>query len=122
MPDKLREFVYLDDISINSHLSSLGKALTREVIEQSESGTETGAGADIKVAKGDRMWTEFSGTETTRDATAPYRFEEFRDTLVTEDIPIYDNPDPRKVSRVACRVGYSLSMNSRRSTGSSVMD
>lgn len=99
MPDKLREFVYLDDVSVNSHLSSLGKALPREVVEQSESGKETEGGADIKVASGNRVWSESSGTETTRDATAPYRFEELRETLVEEDIEIHDNPDPRSVSR-----------------------
>lgn len=99
MTDKLREFVYLDDISVNSHLSSLGKALPREVIEQSESGKETEGGANVKIAEGSRMWAESSGTETTRDATTPYRFEELRNTLVDEEIPIHDNPDPRAVSR-----------------------
>ncbi|WP_430639628.1 DUF6414 family protein [Haloferax volcanii] len=99
MPDKLREFIYLDDVSVNSHLSSLGKALPREVVEQSESGKETEGGADVKLAKGSRVWSESTGTETTRDATAPYRFEELRETLVEEDIQIHDNPDPRAVSR-----------------------
>jgi len=99
MPDKLREFIYLDDVSVNSHLSSLGKALPREVVEQSESGKETEGGGNIKVAKGSRTWSESSGTETTRDATAPYRFEELRETLDEEGIQIHDNPDPRAVSR-----------------------
>lgn len=99
MPDKLREFIYLDDVSVNSHLSSLGKALPREVIEQSESGKETEGGADVKLVKGSRVLSESTGTETTRDATAPYRFEELRKTLVEEDIQIHDNPDPRAVSR-----------------------
>lgn len=99
MPDKLREFIYLDDVSVNSHLSSLGKALPREVVEQSESGKETEDGADVKLVKGSRVWSEFTGTETTRDATAPYGFEELRETLVEEDIQIHDNPDPRAVSR-----------------------
>jgi len=99
MPDKLREFIYLDDVSVNSHLSSLGKALPREVVEQSESGKETEAGGDVKIAKGERVWNESSGTETTRDATAPYRFEELRETIEDEEIVIHDNPDPRAVSR-----------------------
>lgn len=99
MPDKLREFIYLDDVSVNSHLSSLGKALPREVVEQSESGKETEGGVDVKVAEGNRVWSKSSGMETTRDATAPYRFEELRETLVEEEIPIHDNPDPRSVSR-----------------------
>ena len=99
MPDKLREFIYLDDVSVNSHLSSLGKALPREVVEQSESGKETEAGGDVKIAKGGRVWNESSGTETTRDATAPYRFEELRETIENEEIVIHDNPDPRAVSR-----------------------
>lgn len=99
MPDRLREFVYLDDVSVNSHLSSLSKALPREVIDSEQSGKETEGGVDVKVVKGGKGWTKSTGTETTRDATSPYRFEELRETLVDEDIPIHDNPDPQNVSR-----------------------
>lgn len=99
MPDTLREFVYLDDISLNSHLASLGKALPQQVTEQDESTTETEGGVDVKVLRGERLSANLSGTEIVGEATAPYRFEDLVSELDEKSVDIYENPDPRSLAR-----------------------
>lgn len=99
MPDRLREFVYLDDISVNSHLSSLGEGRPEEIVDVSEESTETSGAGDIGVASGSRTSESVDSTETQMSATAPYRFERLLRKLDEEDIPIVDNPEPRSVSR-----------------------
>ena len=99
MPDSLREFVYLDDVSVNSHLSSLGIGLPEEVIDSEELSKMKKGGADVKVLKGGASSETSSGTETTRSVTAPYRYEELLEALNEEDIEIHDDPDVRSVTR-----------------------
>jgi hypothetical protein len=98
MPDKLREFIYLNDVSVNSHLSSLGEGKPQEIVQEEGRESETGGGIDVKI-KGDHRRKKMNSTATTMNATAPYRFERLRSKLNEEDIPIHDNPDPRSVSR-----------------------
>ncbi|WP_132059747.1 DUF6414 family protein [Halorussus amylolyticus] len=99
MPDNLREFVYLDDISVNSHLSSLGEGKPQEIVDVSEDETENSGGGNIEVIKGSRTSRSLNSTETQMSATAPYRFERLLEKLEEEEIPIHDNPDPREVAR-----------------------
>jgi len=95
----LREFVYLDEVSVNSHLASLGKGRPKEIVQQTQSEKEVGGGVDLKVARGDRVKVSGDSTETTRDATSPYLFEDLLTTLDERDIDVHDNPDPRSVKR-----------------------
>jgi hypothetical protein len=99
MPDRLREFVYLDDISVNSHLSSLGEGKPQEIVDVSEKTRETSGGGDVKILSGSHARGTVDSTETQMSATAPYRFERLRNKLEEEEIPIVDNPRPREVDR-----------------------
>jgi len=99
MPDNLREFIYLDDISVNSHLSSLGEGRPEEIVDVSEKSTETEGEGDIKIASGSHTRGHLSSTETQMSATAPYRYERLLEKLDEEEIPIADNPEPRAVDR-----------------------
>jgi hypothetical protein len=99
MPDNLREFIYLDDISVNSHLSSLGVGKPQEIVDISESEVEKSGGADVKVLKGGGSSTDSSSTEMIMSATAPYRFERLLQELTDEDVTIHENPTPEEVGR-----------------------
>jgi len=99
----LREFVYLDDTSLNSNLSSLGKGIPSEIVHSAEGETEKGG-----EASGGLMGFNFGGgyssidrdaVETTMTITAPYRFQDLLETLDEEGIDIYENPDPRSLAR-----------------------
>lgn len=100
---ELREFIYLDNTSLNSHLSSLGKALPSEMVRSTEGETEKGghAGGGVLGAKLGGKYTDIDrdAVETTMTVTSPYRFQDFLDTLEEEGIDIYENPDPRSVDR-----------------------
>lgn len=100
---ELREFVYIDDSSLNSNLSSLGRGLPSEIIQSTEGETEKsgkaggtilGVGAQGKYAGIDR-----NAIETTLEITAPYRYQDLLNCLEEDEIEIYENPDPRSVSR-----------------------
>jgi hypothetical protein len=99
MPDNLREFIYLNDISVNSHLSSLGVGKPQEIVQESASESEKSGGGRFKIAEADIAQASSESQATTMSATAPYRFERLRSELVEEDIPIHENPDSRSVSR-----------------------
>lgn len=99
MPDRLREFVYLNTESVNSHLSSLGKAIPVEVTDSEESVVTNEGKLDLQVVEGGRDSETSKGTQTQRDATAPFRFEELLQSIEEEDIEIHENPDPRAVVR-----------------------
>lgn len=100
---QLREFIYIDNDSLNNNLSSLGKGIPSEITQSSENQTEKGGkgggriagiGADGKYIKMDR-----DQVETTLDITAPYRFQELLDEIEDHNISISENPDPRGLSR-----------------------
>lgn len=100
---QLREFIYIDNDSLNNNLSSLGKGIPSEITQSSENQTEKGGkgggriagfGADGKYTKMDR-----DQVETTLDITAPYRFQELLDEIKDHDISVSENPDPRGLSR-----------------------
>jgi hypothetical protein len=102
MPE-LREFVYLDDESLNSNLSSLGRGLPSQIIQSTEDEVEKGADAGGKIfgvgASARYGDIDRSAIETTLQVTLPYRFQDFLDTLDDEGVEIYENPDPRATQR-----------------------
>jgi hypothetical protein len=105
MTNKLREFVYLDEISINSHLSSIGKGIPEEVIQQSSDETETSGKAEAGIpgtsigAGGERNYLDVNSTETRMDVSAPYRFQELRESIMNENINIYQEDNLADLSR-----------------------
>lgn len=100
---EMREFVYLNDESLNSSLSSLGRGLPSEVVQSSEGESETGANAGGTFlgigAEGQYNKLNRSAVETTMQVTAPYRFQDLREALRDEDITVHENPDPRSLAR-----------------------
>lgn len=100
---ELREFVYLDDESLNSNLSSLGQGIPSEIVHSAEGETEKGGEAGGGVM-GFSLGGKYSSidrdaVETTMDISAPYRFQDFLEILDEEGIEIYENPDPRSLDR-----------------------
>ena len=100
---ELREFVYLDDESLNSNLSSLGQAIPSEVVRSTEGETERGGeagGGFMGLSLGGNYSSiDRDAVETTMSITAPYRFQDFLDILEDIDTEIYNNPDPRSLAR-----------------------
>ncbi|MDZ7701831.1 MAG: hypothetical protein U5J98_07030 [Halobacteriales archaeon] len=100
---QLREFVYIDNESLNSNLSSLGKGIPSEITHSSEDQTEKGGGGGGRIAgigaEGKYIKMDRNQIETTLDVTAPYRFQELIDEIEEQEIPILENRDPRGLSR-----------------------
>jgi hypothetical protein len=100
---ELREFVYLDDGSLNSNLSSLGQGIPSEIVHSAEGETEKGANAGGGLMGfsigGNYSNIDRDAVETTMTITAPYRFQDFLEILREQDIEIHQNPDPRSVGR-----------------------
>lgn len=100
---ELREFVYIDDVSVNSHLSSLGRGVPSEVVHSFEDETEKGGEGGGTFwgigAKGRYANIGRSGVERTLSITEPYRFEDLLEAIKDEEIDIHTNPDPRSVKR-----------------------
>ena len=99
MVDKLREFVYLDNISVNSHLSSLGVGKPQEIQDVTEEEASKSGEGNLKFAKAGGSTTKLSSTETVMSATAPYRFEKLLQELSDEEIQIHENPQAKEVAR-----------------------
>ncbi|WP_049893475.1 DUF6414 family protein [Halogranum rubrum] len=100
---ELRDFVFLNDASLNSHLSSLGRGVPSEIVESNEGETEKSGQGGATVfgygLKGKYAGIDRSAIETTMEITAPYRFQGLLNELNEASIDIYDNPDPRSLSR-----------------------
>lgn len=100
---ELREFVYIDNNSLNSGLSSLGKGIPSEITHATEDQTEKGGEGGARVgsigAEGSYLTLDRKQVETTLDITAPYRFHDLLEELKSKDISIKENPDPRQLSR-----------------------
>lgn len=97
-----REFVYLDDESIDGHLSSLGVGLqvgaTEKTIDEQESQSRFAALVPIGPGafggeKGNRTRDE-NTTESQMDITVPYRFQELVRQIGTNSIK---NPEKESV-------------------------
>lgn len=100
---QLREFVYIDNDSLNSNLSSLGKGIPSEITHATEDQTEKGGQGGGRIAgiggEGKYIKMDRDQVETTLDITAPYRFQDLLDEIEKEEITIKENPDPRGLSR-----------------------
>lgn len=100
---ELRDFVYIDEASLSSHLSSLGRGVPAEVV-RSEEGEKNKSGQgglsfmDVG-AKGSYEKLDRDAIETTLQVTAPYRFQDLLNVFDEEDIEIHENPDPRSLAR-----------------------
>ncbi|WP_435115834.1 DUF6414 family protein [Halolamina sp. C58] len=100
---RLREFVYIDNSSLNSNLSSLGRGVPSEIIHSSEDQTEKGGSAGGRIAGigADGQYADLDSEqiETTLNITAPFRFQDLLDEVEKHEIEVKENPDPRGVSR-----------------------
>lgn len=100
---ELRDFIYIDDISMNSHLSSLGRGIPSEIVHSSEGETEKSGEAGASVwgigAKGRYSGFDRNAVETTLQISAPYRFQDLIESIEGDEIEVYENPDPRSLSR-----------------------
>jgi hypothetical protein len=100
---ELREFIYLDDGSLNSNLSSLGQGIPSEIVHSAEGETEKGANAGggfMGFSLGGKYSNiDRDAVETTMTITAPYRFQDFLEILEDEGIMIHENPDPQSLNR-----------------------
>ena len=100
---ELRDFVYIDDGSLNSNLSSLGRGIPSEVIRSSEGETEKSGEAGATLwgigAKGNYLGVDRNAAETTLEITAPFRFQDLIESLEEHEIDIHENPDPRSLER-----------------------
>jgi|GEM_PF-3411288 len=100
---ELRDFVYIDDGSLNSNLSSLGRGIPSEVIRSSEGETEKSGEAGATLwgigAKGNYLGVDRNAVETTLEITAPFRFQDLIESLEEHEIDIHENPDPRSLER-----------------------
>ena len=100
MPNKLREFVYLDQVSLSNHLSSLGEGIPQEIIQQSGDESETTGQGKIGLsslglgASGKHSRLSSDNIETTLQATAPYHFQHLKDLLEEEGIPVHKEVKP----------------------------
>lgn len=105
MPNQLREFVYLNEVSINNHLSSMGRGVPEEVVQQSGEETETSGNAKVGIpsvglgAGGKRSYLDSDNLETRITVTGPYRFQELRDEIEDAGIHIHDGSNPSELSR-----------------------
>jgi len=100
---ELREFVYIDQDSLNNNLSSLGRGVPSEITRSTEDQTEKGGSAGGRVAgiggEGEYWSSDTKQIETRLDITAPYRFQDLLDAIDEAEIRIKENPDPRGVNR-----------------------
>lgn len=112
MDDKfteLREFVYLNELSLNSHLSSLGVGIPEEILQKSGSETEksgsaegglTIPGTSLGIKGGGRLsHMDTSNVQTRMQITAPYRFEELLNQISENGFDIIGNKNLGGTSR-----------------------
>lgn len=100
MPDKLREFVYLDQASLSNHLSSLGEGIPQEITQQSGDESESTGKGKIGLsslglgASAEHSRLSSENVETTLQATAPYHFQHLKDLLEEEGIEVHKSAKP----------------------------
>lgn len=105
MTNQLKEFVYLNEVSINNHLSSMGRGVPEEVVQQTGEETETSGNAKVGIpsvglgAGGQRSYLDSDNVETRITVTGPYRFQELRDEIEDAGIFIHDGSNSEMLSR-----------------------
>ncbi|MBX0304742.1 DUF6414 family protein [Haloarcula salinisoli] len=96
--EELRDFIYLDDVSVNSHLSSLGHGVPSAITESEEDQEEKSGSLAGKIwgigGEGGYSKQDINSTQTKLEITAPYRFRDLLSTLKDKGIQIHENPDP----------------------------
>lgn len=107
---ELREFVYLNELSLNSHLSSLGVGIPEEILKKSGSKTEksgsaegglTIPGTSLGIKGGGRLsHMDKSNVQKRIQITAPYRFEELLNQISENGFDIIGNENLGATSRV----------------------
>lgn len=100
---ELREFIYIDNDSLNNNLSSLGHGVPSEITHSSGDQTEKGGSAGGRFAgvgaDGEYRNVDSEEVETTLDITAPYRFQNLLDEIEDAEIEVKENLDPRGLNR-----------------------
>jgi len=87
MAEELRNFVYLNESTLNDHLSSFGEGIPQEMVQQSGGETETSGEAKVGMpelglgAGGQRTRLDLDTAETTMKVLAPYRFQRLEQLL-----------------------------------------
>lgn len=108
-PTELREFIYLDEISLNNHLSTLGSGIPKEIVQESCSETEKSGSGEGNFTlpltsfgiKGGGEISHLSKENmlTRMQITAPYRFEEFLKSLPENGFEVLGNEELREAIR-----------------------
>ena len=105
MADSLRDFVYINEDSLNSNLSSLGRGVLEEITEESGSEKQTGGKGSVGApslglgASGDHHRLNTENVTSTLRVLAPYRFNSLESLVETEDIPVFDGTEGSPPSR-----------------------
>lgn len=79
MTNQLKEFVYLNEVSINNHLSSMGRGVPEEIVQRSGEETETSGNAKVGIpsvglgAGGQRSYLDSDNLETRITVTGPVK-------------------------------------------------
>lgn len=110
MEPELRELVYLNEVSLNNHLSSLGKGLPQEVVQETGTETEKSGSAEANVSVplietgigggGEISHLGRDSMQTKMKITAPYQLQTLLE-LITEDenFTVYENEELGEASR-----------------------
>jgi hypothetical protein len=107
MSNGLRNFVYLDESTLNDHLSSLGQGIPQAMTQQSGGETETTGEAKVGIpsiglgAGGNRSRLNIDSAETTMRILAPYRFQQLEELIADTDDTIYTNSSDEIPPRAA---------------------
>ncbi|WP_160134734.1 DUF6414 family protein [Halococcus salsus] len=104
MVDSLRDFVYINEESLNSNLSSLGRGVLEEITEESGAEAETSGGGSINLpsffrASGSHSRLNTENVTSTMRVLAPYRFQSLESLVESEDIPVFDGTSGGDPSR-----------------------
>lgn len=103
--DSLRDFVYIDESSLNSNLSSLGEGVLEEITEESAREKETGGGGKVGIpgtgigAGGEHSRINTENVISTMTILAPYRFQRLEELVRENDIEVFDGTENRPPTR-----------------------
>jgi hypothetical protein len=106
MAGKLREFIYLDEMSIDNHLSSLGEGIPEGMMRESGDEKTTTGSLSAKIpymntgGSAERSYSDSNNLQTKIALSAPYRFQTLKEKIADEGIQIYtDDDDLNSLSR-----------------------
>ena len=105
MGNSLRNFVCIDETSLNSNLSSLGRGVLEEITEETGSEKETSGEGSIGAsslglgASGEHSRINAENVTSTMRVLAPYRFNSLESLIENNNIPIFDGTGNSAPSR-----------------------